>query len=537
MPDAAESATASGQLKNLTDSTGQPLLKKIARGIEKEGLRTTADGRLSTTPHPTTLGSALTNSWLTTDFSESLLEFITPVCHSVEAALQYLETAHAVAYRKLGDEVIWGASMPCILPADSQIPIAQYGRSNIAQMKAIYRRGLGHRYGRAMQTVAGIHYNFSLPMEFWQRAFDSDRSTEETKAETLQEYIDQRYLGLIRNFRRHYWLLIYLFGAAPCADRSFIQGRPHQLQSLGDNDIYLPFATSLRMGDLGYQSAAQRALFVCYNRLDTYIETLGKAIQQPYPAYQNIAAPSDDGRQQLSSALLQIENEFYSPIRPKRVTHSGETPLHALSQRGIEYIEVRCLDINPFAPLGINSETLRFLDAFLLYCLQQPSPPCDRQEFQCINENQSRIVSSGRDKKLMLYCGKKQRPMRNCALQLLEGIAPIAALLDSGEPSAPHQSSCAVQRDKLLDTALTPSAKILATMTARQQPYIAFGGQQSTTFRQHFLSQRADTALAQQLMQTAADSIDQQRQIEQSDQVDFEQFLSDYFTAAKLEGQ
>ncbi len=275
-------------LKVIDNDEIRSLLTRIQRGIEKEGLRVTPDGQLAQTPHPTTLGSALTNPWLTTDFSESLLEFITPVFESIPAAMGYLNDIHALAYQKLDNEIIWGTSMPCILPADDEIPLAQYGSSNIAKMKTVYRRGLGLRYGRAMQTVAGIHYNFSLPEAFWRRSFEYDRCNGRTELTHLQSYIDERYLSLIRNFRRHYWLLIYLFGAAPCVDKSFVHGRPHNLSELGSKDYYYANATSLRMGDLGYQSSAQKSLFVCYNTLENYIETLGKAIKTPYSDYEKI---------------------------------------------------------------------------------------------------------------------------------------------------------------------------------------------------------------------------------------------------------
>ena len=154
------------QLLAQTDT--QDALKQIQRGIEKEGLRVTKYGNLALTPHPRSLGSALTNSSLTTDFSESLLEFITPVCDTAKDALQYLQNIHSFTASRLADEHVWCSSMPCMLPDDASIPLALYGSSNIGTMKTAYRRGLGHRYGRAMQTVAGIHYNFSLPDSFWQ---------------------------------------------------------------------------------------------------------------------------------------------------------------------------------------------------------------------------------------------------------------------------------------------------------------------------------------------------------------------------------
>ena len=285
--------------------------------------------------------------------------------------------------------------MPCILEGDASIPVAEYGDSNVGTMKTVYRLGLGHRYGRLMQTIAGIHYNFSMPSNYWPDAQQADGNSE-----PLQDYISNRYLGLIRNFQRHYWLLIYLYGASPAVCKSFLRDNPeHNLTAFDEtgNSMHLPWATSLRMGDLGYQSNAQRGLEVCYNKLQSYIDNLRDAITRTHPAYQAIGTGAPEARQQLNTSLLQIENEFYSPIRPKRVAASGETALGALQRSGIEYIEVRCIDVSPFSGMGIDAEQIRMLDIFLLYCLLNDSPDCEQQESQLQAENVQRVVNRGRE--------------------------------------------------------------------------------------------------------------------------------------------
>ena len=168
---------------------------------------------------------------------------------------------HQAVYRAIGDELLWAASMPCRLPADDAIPIGYYGTSNVGRTKSVYRMGLSHRYGRRMQTISGIHYNFSLP----------------------QPLSNDAYFGLIRNFRRQSWLLLYLFGASPCVCSSFVAGREHQLKRWSGDTLYLPYATSLRMGNLGYQSDAQSALCVSYNNLESYAASLHEAMTQPLP--------------------------------------------------------------------------------------------------------------------------------------------------------------------------------------------------------------------------------------------------------------
>ena len=513
----------------LAEKEGRKLLTQIQRGIEKEGLRVDEQGNFAMTPHPRSLGSALTNPWLTTDFSEALLEFITPVFTSIEETLEYLKDTHAYFYKCVAGENIWAASMPCILPEDERIPVAQYGSSNIARMKTIYRIGLGHRYGRAMQTIAGVHYNFSMPEQFWQAEFERAQAVKNTEHKALQDYISQRYLDLIRNFRRNYWLLIYLFGAAPCFHRSFVHGREHHMEALGDEELYLPYATSLRMGDLGYQSTAQKSIFVCYNELNTYIRTLGEAIHKPYPEYEKIGLRSNGKYRQLNTAILQIENEFYSPIRPKRVTKKGETPLRALRERGVEYVEVRCIDVNPFQLLGIDAESMRFMDIFLLYCLIKDSPKCDDTEFQRIAENQSRVVYRGRDPELRIYCGDNEVSMRHCAENILNDMKPVAEQLDQAHQSTGYSDSLAKQLASVLDDSLTPSAKILSTLADNNQSMLAFTLDQSRAFARELQSHRIADSTERQLKDDVETSLAKQQELEQNESVGFDEYLADYY--------
>ena len=186
---------------------GPAVLKAMRRGIEKESLRVQPDGRLSTVPHQGALGAPLTHPHITTDFSESQLELITAPHTGVEACLNELTEIHQVVFNAIGEELLWVSSMPCGLPADDAIPIGQYGSSNIGRAKTVYRTGLANRYGRRMQAISGIHYNWSLP-----------------------GVGNAEYFALIRNFRRHGWLLFYLFGASPAVCPSFVRGREHGLQ-------------------------------------------------------------------------------------------------------------------------------------------------------------------------------------------------------------------------------------------------------------------------------------------------------------------
>lgn len=494
-------------------------LNALLRGVEKESLRVRADGALSQRPHPQGMGSTLTHRAITTDFSEAQLELITGVHASPEAVLQELSDVHVFVQKHLGDELLWPSSMPCILAADqAQIPLGQYGSSNIAQAKTVYRRGLGNRYGRLMQTISGIHYNFSVPDALWQAL-----------GKTSQDSQTEAYFGLIRNFRRWSWLLLYLFGAAPAVCRSFIQGLDHQLDQFNEGTYYLPHATSLRMGRLGYQSEAQSALDVSYNSVADYSRSMRVGLTESYADYQAIQPAADGEYPQLNDAVLQIENEFYGTIRPKRTTRSGERPLSALNERGVEYVEVRCVDLNPFEPLGINAEQIRFCDTFLLLCLLADSPPDSAQSRGKLARNQTRVVERGREPGLQLEADAGLMGLREWASALLEACQPIAAALDQahGRSSNNYQHSLQQQQAKVARPQLTPSAKVIAAMATRGS-FFKFTMDQAEQVRERLRTTAIDPATLQELEQESAASLVRQAEIEASDTQTFAEFLEDY---------
>lgn len=511
------------QLAQLADPSILPLLAKLRRGIEKESLRIDSDGHLAQTPHSAALGSALTHPSITTDYSEALLEFITPVSTEIDGVLNELDTIHRFVYNAMPDENLWTASMPCVLGNDGDIPVAQYGSSNVGRMKTIYRVGLGYRYGRKMQTISGIHYNFSLPDEFWPLYFDKTQGLE------LQQHITQAYFGLIRNFRRYAWLLVYLFGASPALCKSFLDGKAHKLQEFDDYTLYLPYGTSLRMGDLGYQSNAQEKLSICYNRLDSYVLTLKNAILEAYPDYERIGVMVDGEYRQLSAGLLQIENEFYSPIRPKRVAKRGETALTALAHNGVEYIEVRCLDVNPFLPLGVDAETLRFIDAFLIFCLLEDSPCGDETARRELLANSKTIVNGGRQSDVMLQREGKMIAMREWAAELLDKVEATAVLLDRADGNTKHIESVVLQRAKIADPELTPSARVVRELRDGHLPYAQFAHGYSQQHALHFRSRPLAPSVLADYVAAAERSLQAQADIEFNDTLPFSSYLQHYF--------
>jgi glutamate--cysteine ligase len=516
------------QLTSLAQADSGALLRSIARGIEKEGLRITVDGQLAQTPHPAALGSALTHDSITTDYSEALLEFITPVSTSIEASLDNLQDIHSFVYGQLDGEMLWAASMPCIVTGDDGIPVARYGSSNVARMKTVYRFGLGHRYGRLMQAIAGIHYNFSMPPAYWEMTWREAGSPGD-----LTDYISERYLGLIRNFRRYSWLLIYLFGASPAVCASFLRGRDnHGLQPFDaqGRSLYLPHGTALRMGDLGYNSEAQKGLNICYNSLDNYIETLCTAIMQPHPAYRDIPSGQNGDYQQLNDSLLQIENEFYSPIRPKRVAHSGETPLNALRRGGVEYVEVRCVDVSPFHPAGLDARQIRFMDTFLLYCLLEDSPQCDDRDQELEAANLEAVVNRGRQPGLQLQSGNGSQPITDWAEQLCAAMEPIARALDNAHGGSDYLTDLRAQRNKVEDPELTPSARILREMREQDLPFFRLAMGYSERWADYYRERPLPGELQHRFEQAASNSIEQQQQVEATDAISFEQYLDNFFS-------
>ncbi len=502
-----------------------PTLKDIVRGIEKESLRVVSAGKLAQTPHPTCLGSALTNPYITTDYSEALLEFITPPSSDIDELLSILDNVHRFTYQCLNQEMLWNASMPCILRGDEDIPVAHYGSSNIGQMKTVYRVGLGHRYGRAMQSISGIHYNFSMGDSFWEAYQKAEGAND-----TLQSFKNDQYLGLIRNFRRYAWLLVYLFGASPALCKSFIGDRQHSLEPFDENTLFKEGATALRMGDLGYQSSAQEDLEICYNSLPSYISSLKSLLTREHPRYQAMGTKDADGEWiQLTTTLLQIENEFYSSIRPKQPTHSGEAPITALQDRGIQYVEVRVLDVNPYLPLGIDKTQIRFLDTFLLYCLLEQSPDLSSAEFHQNQANLTAVVNHGREKEVILRQGAKSRSMKDWADEIMTRLDPIAKLLDANDGTDSCTSALSAQREKLKNSSLTPSGQIIEDMRAEDIPWFHFAMNKSLAHADYFLKRPLAAADAQCFYFAATESLAEQQRIEAADTVNFDDFLEQYY--------
>ena len=495
----------------------------IGRGIERETLRVKPDGHLSQQGHPGTLGSALTHEWIITDFAESLLEFVTPVDRDISHLLAFLRDIHRHVSRELGEERLWPFSMPCIIRDPENITLAQYGTSNIGRMKTVYREGLKHRYGSLMQVISGLHYNFSLPEAFWKA-----KSGEENAAPGKDD-ISDGYLQLIRNYYRFGWIIPYLFGASPAICESFLpQGAGDlPLESNGKGTLWLPYATSLRLSDLGYTNKSQSALGITFNSLEGYVAALKKAIKTPSGQYAKLGVTDSEGKRiQLNTNVLQIENELYAPIRPKRVIRAGEAPSEALKRGGIEYIEVRSLDVNPFTPIGISDEQVRFLDMFLIWCALAEAPEMSADELQCTRANWNRVVMEGRKPGLTLRsgCGEFVYPLKEAALGMFDGLARIARVLDSTQQGDHYQQVCSNLLRSVEDPEQTYSARILREM--QQQGLAGAGITLAEQYHQMLVSESLEVLTDEQFRQQAEASVIAQKKIEAEDTLSFEEYLA-----------
>jgi glutamate--cysteine ligase len=512
------------RLAGLVNSGERAVLRGGRKGVEKESLRVSPDGAIAQTRHPEVLGAPLTNEHITTDFSESLIELVTPPFGETWELLQYLCDIHQFVYRHLQDELLWATSMPSAIHGDASIPLAQFGGSNVGTMKTVYRHGLGVRYGRIMQAISGVHFNYSFSAKLWGVLEGVSRSRL-----PLQDFISEQYFGVLRNYRRYGWLVLYLFGTSPAVSNSFFAGRENTLPGLDADTVYEPFGTSLRMSDIGYRNKNQSTLSVSVNSLAEYVRDLSRAIGTPYPPYQKLGVKVDGVYQQLNANILQIENEYYSFIRPKRIARSGERPTKALHRAGVEYVEVRALDVSAFDPVGVNQNKLRFLEAFLALCLLRESSPISVGEQSALDANHLLVARRGREPGLKLGREGRGIAMAEWARELLDSMQGLCEMLDHGELARPYSSALEQQRAKIDDVERTPSARLLAEMRQTGESFFQLALRMSNLHKDYFLGlYPPNESRLGEFAAEARDSLDAQRSIEAADNTDFDTYLAHY---------
>ncbi len=505
-------------------------LKDSKTGLEKESLRVDTQGHIAQTMHPKVLGSALKNPWITTDYAESLLELITPPCDRAYQSLDFLQDIESFVYQQLEDELLWTNSMPCIIRGEKDIKIAEYGSSTGGKMKHVYRQGLAWRYGKMMQVIAGIHFNHSIGIGFWA----DYQQLEQQQKRSSKDFINHSYMGMVRNIQRYGWLIPYLFGSSPAICKTFLSGIPKldSMKIYNKNTYYEPWGTSLRMGDIGYTNRKEHkaGIKANYDTIEKYIESLQYAISTPHEAYEKIGVKVDGEYRQLNTNLLQIENEYYSTVRPKQILECFEKPVDALSSRGIRYVELRSVDINPFHPAGISHKQLFFLEIFMLFCLLQQSPKIDKKEQQEIDENQSLVAHFGRKPQLKLSQNTKKRTLTSWGLELLDAMMPVAELLNAVHSDVCYVSALKYQMELIEHPELTSSARLLDELMSRHSSYFDFAQSQSEQHRHYFLERELSQTTWNKFVQQAKLSLLEQQKVEANDDVNFDSFLKYYFS-------
>jgi glutamate--cysteine ligase len=521
--------SSDARLQTRIDASLRPLLIHGLKGIEKESLRITREGAISQLPHPRRLGAALTHPHITTDYSEALLELITPALPDGNEMLGFLTHLHQYVCANLGDELLLAGSMPIGDLRDPAIPIAEYGSSNVGRMKHIYRQGLSYRYGRCMQVIAGIHFNYSLPEPFWPQYQHSMKH-----AGDLRSFTTQAYMRMIRNLQRYGWLILYLSGSSPAVGKSFVDSRNSlysgTLQQFDETSYYKPFATSLRMSEIGYLNPVQSMFHVSFNSLDEYIRDLGRATTIPYLGYERIGAKVGDQYRQLNTHFLQIENEYYTSVRPKQPAQSGERPLQALGSRGIQYVEIRSVDVDMFEPAGIAIETTRFLEALGLFCLFQPNAGHDLKQHDEISHNALSVANRGREPGLKLLNDGREIPLQQWALRLCEQMREICEILDNGNADKPYTRALHRQIEAIRHPELTASARVLAAMRAQKMSITELVLQKSLEYTRYFQDAALDAAVGRSFDLHVAASLAQQDQLDATDEIPLNEYLDNYFS-------
>jgi glutamate--cysteine ligase len=517
------------KLAYLDSDAGREALANMSRGIEREALRVNEKNHVSVQKHPEALGRPLTHPWITTDFSEAQVEMVTPVSNNLDVLFRQLHDLHLMTVYGIGKEYLWPTSMPCFVPNEQQVAIAHYGSSHTGKFKKLYREGLKNRYGAMMQMISGVHFNWSVSPELWALLHEREASPL-----SLQAFQDQGYLNLIRNFHELAWVVPYLFGASPAVCHSFLKEdfkTKHVFKQLGEGTFYLDYATSLRMSDLGYTTSEQDGLAIDYNSLEGYIRSLRQAAAMPSQRFKALNGKDAFGRAfQINDNILQIENEFYAPIRPKRVTQYLERPTDALERAGIEYVEVRLLDINPFSMLGIEESQVALMDLLLLHCLLSPAPQSTPETESQWRANLNKVVLNGRKPSVQLKQDKHSITLQTWLESLFNSFQGMANLLDQEGGHHKYSDALATWRVACQDANLTLSGQIMTQLMEQDLDHVHWA--KSMAIEHQIVLKGMDYLHwdVTELEASIATSVEAQRSLEAREKGNFELYMAHYFS-------
>ena len=503
---------------HLLSSEEKKSLSSGKKGIEREAIRVLKNRLISDQSHKNYFGSALCHSYFTTDFSESLLEIITPPFSESSDLINFLEKSHQYVSQSINNEQLWPASMPPNFH-DDDIQIAKYGVSNIAKFKTIYRKGLSKRYGKPMQAISGVHFNYSFPEIIW-KLNHKDGSENNT-----QSFRNTFYFQTIRNISRISWLILYLFGASPILNKSFLRTVPNGSKCFKDN-IYFPYATSLRMSHLGYQNDSQADIDVSINSIDEYISDLKKLTSEQRNKVK-IKLPSElNSLEELNDFQLQIEDEYYSMIRPKSMSNEDIRPTSKLRKFGVEYIEVRSLDIDPWSPIGINQSTVSFIEALILYSSFCESPPISNSEYKTIRKNNHLVATLGRQPNLYLEKDKKNISLKEWARCIIDEMEPFLHIVKVDSAQIENY------KEMISNPEYTPSARLINGVLKGSYSYDEYMANISEKNKEYFLSIDKNTNdMWEKFDAEFQISLDKQKKLEKLQEVSFEEFLNSYINS------
>ena len=506
-------------LKTLANSGG---LHFSLKGLEREALRFTPGGKLAQTPHPAQCGSALTHKYITTDFSEALMELVTPTFKKSADLLNFLSDVHAYVHRALPEnENLWNSSMPCVLGDEADIPVAYYGTSGAADFRTVYRRGLSLRYGKKMQTIAGLHYNFSPSADFW-------IGLAQTRGEkNTTSFRSESYLGLIRNFHRLNWFTNYLFGASPVFDESFLSAvQSDDVEQMMSKTYNLEKAVSVRMSDAGYTTSRQGDLNISENSLPEYISGLKKAVTQKDEYWSKFGLEKDGIPHQLAESVLQAEFEYYSTIRPKASPKHNCRPLVALETGGVEYVEVRTLDLNPFEPMGVNQAQLDFMEVFMYYLLAKSSPFIESDEAHCIRENLIKVTVNGRCENLKLQCAQEGAfDLKEACTKVFRDLEVVASILDESRGGNDFFEALQEVKKRLDDPSELPSERV--AQAVENTEFVDLIEQLSKEHKQYFMDLPLDASRMEAFVLESRNS-EKKRQDLEANGLNYEQYLNKF---------
>lgn len=498
------------------------LLKNSKVGLEKESLRV-FDSNISKEIHPESFGSKLCNRYITTDFSEAQLEIITPPHNDKIEGLRLLEDIHHFITYNIGDQIIWPFSMPTVMNTENDVPIANFGKSNLGLFKKTYRLGLSHRYGRLMQAISGVHYNYSLPEELWQDSLIT------TNSDNLVEIRSSSYFNMLRNIFRFNWLILYLFGASPILTSNFITKENKLLRKVDNNTYYLPYATSLRMSHYGYCNSERNNLQVSMDSLEQYVSDLFKASSTHSNKFESIDKINAKTRQQINANLIQTDDEYYAVARAKSKIISDQRTVSKLRQGGVDFIELRSLDLNPYSRVGIDNETVFFLETLLIYCFIKKSPYFTNDEIRAINHNDSIVAQKGREPNLRLLKDGKKINLKEWGKSILENLLSIANLLDSAEMEYTNSINQMIAR--INDSNLTISGRILEELLSNKMSFIDFGTSLGESNKAYYLNlKKSENTSWGMLAKESIDSENQQKILDMDDRKSLDEFIENYMS-------